>query len=81
MVEGKYELVNPSVFIEWIPPKNYLDEYGHDIPALIVMIEDGEDNSNSTELTVRIKIVTYDPGKAKNYDLYLFLLIIFNPTF
>ena len=29
------------------------------------MIEDGEDNSNSTELTVRIKIVTYDPGKAK----------------
>lgn len=65
MVEGEYELVNLAVFTEWVPPKNYLDQYGHDIPALIVMIEDGEDNNESAELTVRVKIVTYDPGEAK----------------
>ncbi len=65
MVEDEYALVNPAVFTEWVPPKNYLDEYGHDIPAIIVMVEDGEDNNDYAELTVRIKIVTYDPGETK----------------
>lgn len=64
-IEGEYELVNPAVYKGWIPPKNYLDEYGYDVPSIIVMIDDGSDDNESADLSIRIKIIAYDPGETK----------------
>lgn len=63
--EGPYELVNPAVYICWVPPKNFLEEYGHDIPSLIVMMDEGLDSEEDATLSVRVKVVTYDPGEVK----------------
>lgn len=60
--EGDYELVKPAVYEGWVPPKNFLESYGYDIPAMIVMIDDGADDNDSADLNIRIKVVTYDPG-------------------
>ncbi len=62
MMDENYELINPAVYIGWIPPKNYLDEYGYDIPSLLVMQDGGEDYSNEAFLNIRIGLATYDPG-------------------
>ncbi|KNF08553.1 hypothetical protein CLPU_6c00390 [Gottschalkia purinilytica] len=62
LLDEDYKLVNPAVYIGWIPPKNYLDNYGYDVPALIVMSDGGEDLGESSNLNIRIGIVTYDPG-------------------
>lgn len=64
-VEGDYELVNPAVYQGWLPPKNFLESYGYDIPGMIVMIDDGTDDNESADLNIRIKVVTYDPGTTK----------------
>lgn len=63
-VDGEYELVNPAVYVGWIPPKNYLDEYGYDIPSLLVMEDGGEDNTDEAFLNIRVGIATYDPGQT-----------------
>lgn len=62
--ESKYELVSPAVYEGWLPPKNFLDSYGYDVPGMIVMIDDGIDEESS-ELNIRIKLITYDPGETK----------------
>lgn len=64
-VEGQYELVNPAIYKGWVPPKNYLEEYGYDVPSIIVMLDDGLDDSQSAEISIRLKIITYDPGETK----------------
>ena len=56
------DLVNPAVYSGWVPPKNFLDSYGFDIPGMIVMLDDGTDDNEETQLNFRIKIVTYDLG-------------------
>lgn len=56
------DLVNPAVYTGWVPPKNFLDSYGYDIPGMIVMLDDGSDDNEETQLNFRIKIVTYDLG-------------------
>lgn len=61
-LEGEYALVNPAVYVGWIPPKNYLDEYGYDIPSLLIMEDGGEDSTDEAFLNIRIGIATYDPG-------------------
>ncbi|NFG24842.1 UNVERIFIED_ORG: hypothetical protein B2H98_08870 [Clostridium botulinum] len=60
--DTKIELVNPAVYTGWVPPKNFLDNYGYDIPGLIAMIDDGIDDVNEANVNFRIKIVTYDLG-------------------
>lgn len=56
------DLVNPAVYSGWVPPKNFLDSYGYDIPGIIVMLDDGTDANEETQLNFRLKIITYDPG-------------------
>lgn len=84
VVNSKYELVNPSVFKGWVPPKNYTD-YGYDIPYINVMEDEGLDDNDESELSIRLKIVTYDPGIVKedkslnpNVEGYIDLLNIIN---
>jgi hypothetical protein len=65
-IENKVKLVPPAVYIGWIPPKNYLDEYGYDIPGLLVMSDGGEDNDGDAYLNIRIGVATYDLGITAN---------------
>lgn len=60
-INGKYELVNPAVYEGWVPIKNFLDNYGYDVPGIVVMIDEGNEDKTA-DLNIRIKIVTYDPG-------------------
>lgn len=60
--EGEFELVNPSVYIGWIPPKNYLDEYGYDIPGIVIMEKKGKEDVEEASLQIRLGIQTYDDG-------------------
>lgn len=62
---GDYELVNIAIYKGWVPPKNYLEEYGYDIPGIIVMLDEGIDDSENAEIAIRLKVITYDPGKVK----------------
>ena len=62
-VEEDYERVKPAVHEGWVPPKNFSD-YGYDVPGIIVMIDDGSEDTLA-ELNVRLKIVTYDPGTTQ----------------
>lgn len=61
-IKGKYELVHPAVYIGWVPPKNYLDEFGYDVPCLLVMEDGGQDEHDEANLDIRIGFATYDPG-------------------
>jgi hypothetical protein len=63
-VQEEYELVNPAVYTGWLPPKNFLESYGYDVPGIIIMIDQGIDD-NSADLDIRIKFVTYDPGETQ----------------
>ncbi|AUN08962.1 hypothetical protein CF081_19685 [Clostridium botulinum] len=60
--DGDYKLVNPATYIGWIPPKNYLTEYGYDIPSILIMEDGGEDNGDEGTINIRLGIATYDPG-------------------
>ncbi|KMT23006.1 hypothetical protein [Clostridium cylindrosporum] len=63
--EEEYQLVNPAVFVGWIPPKNHLQEYGYDIPSILVMQDGGEDDIDEASLDIRLGIATYDPGHTE----------------
>lgn len=64
ILDEKYELVNPAVYIGWIPPKNYLVDYGYDVPALLIMEDGGEDSGDESNINIRIGIATFDPGQT-----------------
>ena len=58
-----YELVNPHVFVGWIPPNGYLPEGMETaIPCLIVGLDEAEDNSDEEEYKIRISAVVFSPG-------------------
>ncbi len=59
--EDKYELVNPAIYICWVPPKNCLHEYGYDIPGIVICSDSGEED-DEVGLNIRLNIQTYDPG-------------------
>lgn len=61
-IDKSYDLVNPAVYIGWIPPKNFLTDYGHNVPALLIMEDGGDDTGDVANLDIRIGIATYDPG-------------------
>lgn len=65
-ITDKYELVNPAVYIGWIPPKGFENRYGFSIPCLVVMTDSGSDDNESAEIKARIKIITYDSGLVKD---------------
>jgi hypothetical protein len=68
-IENAYELVNPAVYIGWIPPKNHLNEYGYAVPGLLIMSDGGEDLTEEANLNIRIGIATYDPGETTNLEV------------
>jgi hypothetical protein len=61
-IEGSYTLVKPAVYDGWIPPKNYLDEYGYDVPCILVMSDGGKDQAEEAVVRLRLAIAIYDPG-------------------
>ncbi|TGE36885.1 hypothetical protein E4K67_17450 [Desulfosporosinus fructosivorans] len=59
----EYELVSPQVHIGWIPPKGYLTEgMESTIPCLIVGMEDGSDDGQSSDINIRISAAIFSPG-------------------
>ena len=56
------ELVPPAVYEGWIPPKNYLTEYGYDIPCVVVGMDEGEDDGQEAKLGIRLTFGVYSPG-------------------
>jgi len=59
----EYELVNPKVHIGWIPPKGYLPEgMESTIPCLVVGMDEGSDDGQSSDISVRISIAVFSPG-------------------
>jgi len=73
-----YELVNPSVHVGWIPPKGFLPEgMETSIPCLIVGLDDGDSDTNSSNMNIRVSAAIYSPGEhVLNGDL-----VEFNPSF
>ncbi|NRT90097.1 hypothetical protein [Clostridium beijerinckii] len=61
---GSYELVNPSVYKGWMPLGS-LNEYEYSIPSIVVMIDEGVDDNSDSNLSMRLKIVTFDPGETQ----------------
>lgn len=68
--ESEYELVNPAVYTMYIPPKNILDDYGYDIPAILIMIDNMEDDNDSASLVCRLSFVVYDPGEVDEDGIF-----------
>lgn len=65
----KYNLMNPNVFIGWVPPPNQLDEAQFDVdgikkalPAMIIGMDEGEDDGSDAGINIRITFVVYNPG-------------------
>lgn len=61
---GSYELVHPSVYKGWVPLSN-LNEYEYSIPSIVVMIDEGTDDNSDSNLSMRLKIATFDPGETQ----------------
>lgn len=59
-----YELVHPSVFVGWIPPKGYFpDTIETNIPCIIVGLDNGEDASDSSDFNIRLSFAVFSPGE------------------
>lgn len=65
----KYKLMHPNVFIGWVPPPNQLEEAQFDVdgikkalPAMIIGMDEGEDDGNDAGIDIRITFITYNPG-------------------
>jgi hypothetical protein len=66
----KYQLMHPNVFIGWLPPPNQLDDVPLQLedgikkalPAIIVGMDEGEDDGTDAGINIRITFVTYSPG-------------------
>ncbi len=73
-----YELVNPVVHVGWIPPKGYLPENMEtNIPCLIVGFDDGSNETNNTDINIRISAAVYSPGEHIHDEE----TVTFNPSF
>lgn len=67
---SKYELMNPNVFIGWLPPPNQLQDTPQQlldgvkkaIPCMIVTFDTGDDDGNEAGLNIRISFAVYNPG-------------------
>lgn len=65
----KYKLMHPNVFIGWVPPPNHLEDAQFDVegikkalPAMVIGMDEGEDDGNDAGINIRITFVTYNPG-------------------
>jgi len=82
-----YSLINPNVFVGWVPPKGYLPEnVNFSVPCIVVGLDDGEDDNIDSSYKIRLTFVVYSqlfsPNQASNnaenvyanYDGYIELL-------
>ncbi|WP_160688325.1 hypothetical protein [Clostridium sp. C2-6-12] len=62
--KGSYKLVNPSVYKGWVPLEN-LTEFEYSVPSIVTMIDEGIDDNDDSNIKIRLKIITYDPGQTQ----------------
>ncbi|MGE5631710.1 MAG: hypothetical protein ACM3TR_11510 [Caulobacteraceae bacterium] len=61
-----YSLMQPNVFVGWVPPKGYLPAGMESIiPCLIVGLDEASDDGESDDLNLRITAAVYSPGEHK----------------
>ncbi len=83
----EYSLINPNIFVGWVPPKGYLPEsILSPVPCIVVGLDDAEDDSAEAVYRIRLTAVVYSqlysPYQAKigaekvytNFDGYVELL-------
>ncbi|MEB3103082.1 hypothetical protein [Ferviditalea candida] len=67
---SKYDLMHPNVFIGWLPPPNQLDEVPLQLasgikkalPAMVIGMDEGDDDGNDAGIAIRITFIVYNPG-------------------
>jgi hypothetical protein len=65
-----YQLMHPNVFIGWLPPPNQLDDVPQQlpdgikkaIPAIVVGMDEGEDDGHDAGINIRMSFIVYNPG-------------------
>lgn len=65
-----YQLMNPNVFIGWLPPPNQLEDVPLQLnngikkalPAMVIGMDEGEDDGNEAGINIRISFIVYNPG-------------------
>lgn len=64
--DTSFALVKPAVFEGWIPPMNYLDDFGgYAIPGILIMSDGGSDRDGEAFVRVRVVFSTYDLGMTR----------------
>lgn len=66
----KYQLMHPNVFVGWIPPPNQLEDVPLQLPdgvkkalpAMVIGMDEGEDDGSDAGINIRITFVVYNPG-------------------
>lgn len=59
-----YELVNPNVFIGWLPPKGYLpDQLNSPFPCIVVGADGGDDTVEELNYNIKLSFAVYSPGE------------------
>ena len=58
----EYTLVKPAVYGGYIPPMNYLTEYGYVVPGIVVMSDGGSDRDGESIVRIRLVFAVYDFG-------------------
>lgn len=67
---NKYQLMHPNVFIGWLPAPNHLndvplqlnDGIKKTLPAMIIGMDEGEDDGTDAGINIRISFIVYNPG-------------------
>lgn len=59
-----YELVNPNVFILYVPPKELIGEANR-VPSICVQFDDGSESFSGAggALNIRLQFATFNPGE------------------
>lgn len=66
----EYSLMNPNVFIGWIPPPNQLEDVPLQlpdgvksaIPAMVIGMDEGDDDGTEAGIGIRISFIVFNPG-------------------
>lgn len=83
-----YTLVQPNVFIGWVPPEGYLpNELESSIPCLVVGLDTGADSQEESVFNIKISFAVYSPGEHRpdggytpNFNGYIDLLNLIDLT-
>ena len=65
-----YKLVNPNVFILYVPPKELIGEANR-VPSICIQFDDGNESmaKASGVLNLRLQFATFNPGEHTGDDL------------